>query len=321
MADTPVIYEPRRELPGGTPHAVLIAGDEEYRSEEMLPQLGKILAVHHGFRVTMLFSLDPQTGVIDPNQQRHLPGLEALEEADLMVIFTRFRNLPDESMSRIDAYLQAGKPVVGIRTSTHAFAIDQGSYRHYSWNHTGEKWPQGFGREILGETWINHHGQHGRQGTRGRPVAGQEGHPILRGVDPYWAPTDVYGVRLPLPGDAQPLVEGLVLTGMKSTDPPVTGELNDPSMPIAWTKTYAASGGRRGRAFTSTAGASQDFADANLRRLLVNACYWGLGREADIDPERSVDLVGEYRPSPFAFGGFRKGIRPEDHRLRESLPR
>lgn len=317
MKDCVLEFQPKGSLAKSAPRAVLVAGDEEYRSEETLPQLGKILAVHHGFHVTMLFSIDAKTGVIDPNQQKNIPGLASLADADLMVIFTRFRNLPDDQMKPIVDYVNAGKPIVGIRTATHAFSLDQGSYKNYSWNYAGSEkaWHGGFGRHILGETWINHHGHHGHQATRGVAVEANTSHPILRGVKPFFAPTDVYGVRLPLPGDSVPLVNGRVLTGMKSTDRPLLGPKNDPEMPIAWTKTYEGNGGRRGRVFTSTAGASQDFADENVRRMLVNACYWSLGRESAIDPGSDVSIVGSFRPTPFSFGGFQRGVRPEDHKL------
>ncbi len=80
--------------PGSGKHIVLVSGDEEYRSEEGLPQLGKILATHHGFKCTVLFPIDAETGEIDPGNQNNIPGLEALDDADLMVILTRFRDLP-----------------------------------------------------------------------------------------------------------------------------------------------------------------------------------------------------------------------------------
>src|SRR5262249_32078621 len=91
-------------------HVVLISGDEEYRSEETLPQLAKILTKHHGFKCTVLFAIDPKTGEINPQVNNNIPGLEALKTADLMVIFTRFRNLPDEQMKYIIDYVEAGKP-------------------------------------------------------------------------------------------------------------------------------------------------------------------------------------------------------------------
>ena len=311
-----VVY-PGGDGPGRGKHIVLISGDEEYRSEEALPQLGKILSVRHGFQCTVLFPIDPQDGTINPNVS-NIPGLEALDTADLMVIFTRFRDLPDEQMEPIVRYLEAGKPVVGIRTATHAFNIPPGKkYSKYSYNSRDESYPQGFGRQVLGETWISHHGRHGVQSTRGILAPGQQHHPILRGIrdGDIWGPTDVYGVRLPLPGDSQPLVLGQVLTGMRPDDPPLEGAKNDPMMPIAWIKTYEGKEGRRGRVFCSTIGAATDLVSEGTRRLLVNACYWAVGLEDQIPEKSNVDLVGPYEPSPFKFNGFRRGVRPEDHAL------
>jgi hypothetical protein len=126
----------------------------------------------------------------------------------------------------------------------------------------------------------------------------------------------VYGVRLPLPGDSQPLVLGQVVAGMKPADPPVEGKKNDPMMPIAWVKSYTPAGGKKARVFTSTMGSSQDLESEGFRRLLVNACYWGVGMEDRIPEKSKVDLVGEYRPSPFGRDGFRKGLKPADLRLK-----
>ena len=133
--------------PGKGKKVVLVSGDEEYRSEEALPQLAKILARHHGFDCTVVFAIDPATGMINPNTNDNIPGLEKLASADLMVIATRFRNLPDEQMKHVDAFLKAGKPVVAMRTATHAFNIPEGrAYRRYSWDFPGEGFAQGFGR-------------------------------------------------------------------------------------------------------------------------------------------------------------------------------
>jgi type 1 glutamine amidotransferase len=299
--------------PGRGKRVVLISGDEEYRSEEALPQLAKILAKHHGFTCTVLFAIDPGTGAINPNQNDNIPGLEALKTADLMIIFTRFRNLPDEQMQHIVEYVESGRPIVGLRTATHAFD-PKGStpFARYGWK--SKEWEGGFGRQILGETWINHHGKHGQQSTRGVIAAGQESHPILRGIGDgdMWGPTDVYGVRLPLPGDSQPLVLGQVLSGMQSADAAVEGKQNDPMMPIAWTKTYTTPSGKTGRVFTTTMGASQDLLSDGLRRLLVNACYWALRMEEQIPVQSNVALVGKFEPRPFRHNGFVPGLKPAD---------
>ena len=83
-----LVFQPHGHAKGK--NIVLISGDEEYRSEESLPQLAKILSTYHGFRCTVLFAINPKDGTIDPNQLDNIPGLEALDSADLMVILTRF---------------------------------------------------------------------------------------------------------------------------------------------------------------------------------------------------------------------------------------
>jgi hypothetical protein len=299
--------------PGKGKHVVLVSGDEEYRSEEALPQLAKILARRHGFKCTVLFAIDPKDGTINPNKNDNIPGLEALQTADLMVIFTRFRNLPDEQMKYVVDYVESGRPVIGLRTATHAFNLKGGSkYARYSWQN--KDWPGGFGKQVLGETWVSHHGAHKAQSTRGVLAPDAAGHPILRGVHDgdVWGPTDVYGVRLPLPADSKPLVLGQVLRGMQPTDKAVAGPKNDPMMPVAWTKTYTGTSGKAARVFTTTMGASQDLLSEGLRRLLVNACYWAVGLEDKIPAKSKVDLVGEYEPRPFGNDGFNKGVKPAD---------
>jgi hypothetical protein len=309
-ADEPwIVYDGFDGLGKGK-HIVLVSGDEEYRSEEALPQLGKILAKHHGFKCTVLFAINPIDGTIDPIVKNNIPGLEALKSADLMVLFTRMRDLPDEQMKHIVDYVESGKPIVAIRTATHAFDQKSKTYKKYNWQ--DKETNGGFGRWALGETWISHHGDHGKESTRGVIAPGAEKHPIVRGADDIWGPTDVYGVRLPLPDDSQPLVLGEVLTGMKSTDKAVAGKKNDPRMPIAWIKSYKTESGKTGKSFTTTMGASQDLENQGLRRLLVNACYWATGLEAKIPDRANVDIVGEYKPRPFRFGGAAKGVKPAD---------
>ena len=306
--------------PGKGKHIVLVAGDDEYRSEEALPQLGKILAKHHGFKCTVLFPIDPEDGTIKPDYQKNIPGLEAVAAADLVVLGLRFRDLPDEQMKHFADYLDSGKPILALRTSTHAFAIPANkTYGKWGWQSKEKGWEGGFGRTVLGETWISHHGRHGSQATRGILARGQEKHPVLRGLKDgdIWGPTDVYGVRLPLPEDSKPLVLGQVLEGMQPDDKPLEGAKNAPMMPIAWTKSFTGASGKTARTFTTTMGAAQDFSSEGLRRLLVNACYWALGMEDQIPPKSKVDLVGEYHPSPFKFNGFKPGVKPEEHKLAE----
>jgi type 1 glutamine amidotransferase len=305
--------------PGKGKHIVLVAGDDEYRSEEALPQLGKILAKHHGFKCTVLFPIDPADGTIKPTHQQNIPGLEALKTADLMVMALRFRDLPDEQMQHLVDYIESGRPIVALRTSTHAFALRSSkTFARYDWQSKEPGYEGGFGKQVLGETWVAHHGGHGSEATRGILVNGQENHPILRGIKDgdIFGPTDVYRVNLPLPGDSQPLVLGQVVAGMKFDDPPVEGKKNDPMMPVAWTKTYRGVSGKTARIFTTTMGASQDLAYEGTRRMLVNACYWALGMEEKIPARSNVEIVGTYEPSKFSFTDYKKGVTPQDHELR-----
>ena len=232
-----------------------------------------------------------------------------------MVIATRFRELPDEQMKHIVDYVESGRPIVGLRTATHAFSYQRNPDSPYAhWHFRSEEWPGGFGQQVLGDTWINHHGRHGQESTRGVVAPGAAGHPILRGVDDVWGPTDVYGLRN-LGDDANVLLLGAVVAGMSPDDPPVEGPKNDPMVPIAWTRSYTGAGGKAARVFTTTMGASTDFESEGLRRLLVNAVYWGLGMEDRI-PERSdARVVGEYAPTDFGFGSQAVGVMPSAHAL------
>jgi type 1 glutamine amidotransferase len=310
--DTSLVFE-GGDGPGKGKHVVLVSGDEEYRSEEALPQLAKILSKHFGFKCTVLFAID-KDGTINPNVNNNIPGLEALKTADLMVIALRFRNLPDDQMKHFVEYVERGGPIVGLRTATHSFNIPKGkTYSKYSYNAGDKGWEGGFGKQILGETWVNHHGQHGKEGCRGVAVVGQESHPILKGIKAgdIFGTTDVYTVKLPLK-DCTPIVLGEVTETLKDDSKPVAGKKNDPMMPIAWTKTYAADNGKVGRVFTTTMGASQDLQWEGTRRMIVNGCFWAAGLEASIPEKSNVAIVGTFEPLPFKFGGHKKGVKPAD---------
>ena len=291
---------------------VLIAADDEYRSEELIPQLGKILAVHHGFRCTVLFPMDRKNGVIDPEVKDDIPGLEALAEADLLVLFARFRELPDSQMRRILDYMDSGRGVVGLRTSTHAFRYKDRPDSPYARHSFDSLEPSGgFGREVLGETWIAHYGEHNVESTRGVIPTEAKDHPIVRGCEDIWGPSDVYAITT-LSGDSQPLVLGQVLKGMKAEDEP---NLEKGPVPVAWVKTYRGEMGKTSRVFNTTMGHAEDLLSEGFRRLLVNGCYWAMGMEDQIPDRSEVELVGKYRPTPIGFGGHLRGVKPRDHRI------
>jgi hypothetical protein len=301
--------------PGKGKNVVLIAGDDgEYHSEEALPQLAKILAVRHGFKCTVLFPLDPD-GTIDPHQNRDLQGLDALRNADLLILFMRWRDLPDKQMAMLTDYVQSGRPIIAIRTGTHPFQLRTSkTYERWSWDSKVPGWEGGFGRKVLGETWVAHHGQHGKQSTRAWFAPGAAENPLLRGIDDggIWVPTEVYEVRLPMLPTCKPLLLGQVLSGLHPTDSPVPGTVNDPKMPVAWTNTYTTPDGKQARIFVSTMGAADDMESEQLRRLLVNATYWSVGLEDQIPPKAKVDLVGDYHPHSYLSETYTKGVRPSD---------
>lgn len=301
------------EGPGRGKHIVFLSGDEEYRSEEGLPMLAKILSQRHGFKCTVLFALDSD-GTINPENNASLPDAEALDSADEIVMLLRWRNWPDEQMKHfVDAY-ERGVPIIGLRTATHAFK-SSGTYKAYNT----------FGKRVLGEDWVNHWGKHKSEATRAIQEGSANGDPILNGVSDIFVTTDVYEAHPP--ADVKILFRGQVLKGMNPTDPPADYKkktnkkeeqgINDPMMPIAWTRLNKNDEGKENRVFCTTMGAASDLQNESLRRLVVNAAYWGLG--LNVPAMADVRYLDEYKPSTYGFGGYRRGIKVEDHGLGKIL--
>jgi type 1 glutamine amidotransferase len=291
--------------PGHGKHIVFLAGDHEYRSEEALPALARILAKHYGFKCSVFFTTDPKTGFIEPGSS-NMAGLEALKTADLLVIFLRFQDFPDAEMQHVADYLDRGGPVVGFRTATHSFQIKRpdAKFLKFHWQ-TGEAYPGGFGRQILGETWVSHYGTNHKMSSRLILQPDQLTHPILRGVKDVWVQSGGYTAN-PIEGSVI-LANGEILNGMTPDSPPAQGKQQ---MPVAWYRTYTGTSGRSGRVFTTTHGASEDLLNDGFRRMSVNACLWAAGLEKNIQPDNDISFVGPYHPTTFAFGGFVKGITP-----------
>lgn len=308
-----ITYEPQGKVQQGK-EVVLLAGDEEYRSEEALPQLAKILSERHGLRATVLFSYG-ENGMIDPKAGGTLGNPEALDTADVIVLGLRFRHWPDETMKKFQEAMDRGVGVVALRTSTHSFNFPKDSpWFSWSWNNRG-----GFGKKVLGETWVSHWGVHGKEATRGVIELESARNPLLHGVKDVYGDTDVYEAYPP--ADATILMRGLVLESLSKDAKPLEAEkqrsndkqvqkINDPAMPIVWTREVKNEAGTTNRVMTTTMGSASDLLNEGFRRLLVNAVYWGLGESV---PEKAnVDLVGEYVPSKYAFDGFKKNIKAED---------
>lgn len=312
-----VSYE-GKEGPGKGKHVVLLAGDEEYRSEESLPMLAKILSERHGFKTTVLFSVDGE-GVIDPKAVTSLGKPETLDSADALILGLRFRAWPDETMKKFDAAMNRGVPIVALRTSTHAFNFPKDSdWSKWSWNNAG-----GFGKNVLGETWVSHWGSHGKQATRGIVEPGAEKNPLLNGVSEVFGDTDVYEAYPPK--DATILLRGLVLENMDPEAKPLEGEkaratdkatqkLNEPAMAVAWSREVKNEAGSTNKVMTTTMGSASDLVNEGLRRLVVNSVFWGLG--LDVPAKADVTPVGDFVPSKYRFGGHKPGVKAADLELK-----
>lgn len=296
--------------PGHGKKIVLIAAESSYRSELSMPLMGRILA-RHGFDCTVLFAIDPTNGTIDPRVRDNIPGLEELQDADLLVLFMRWRELPDDQMKQIVDYAESGRPIIGIRNATHPFryADDHESpYAKYDWDSQSPR--GGWGREVLGETWVAHYGKNLVESTRCEVINFAASHPIFRGTRrSFWIADDVYGVSEQLAGDSQPLLLGQPLKGWSADDAEVEEK---PPVPIAWTKTYTGSAGKAARIFTTTMGHADAFRVEDFRRMLVNACYWCVGLEDDVDPHSDVRMSGSFDPGPIGSKGLKLGTKPSD---------
>jgi type 1 glutamine amidotransferase len=292
-------------------HIVLIAGDEEYRSEESLPMLAKILSQRHGFKCTVLFSA-AEDGTITPNDGTSLTNPEAIDKADLFITSLRFRTWPEESLARFEKAMDSGKPIIGLRTSTHAFTKNR---------------LDGFGKKVLGEKWVSHWGKHKSEATRGIIEPGAEGSPLLHGISDVFGTSDVYEAYPP--SDATVLLRGQVLAGMTPDSKPAEyqkkrlsdkqeQEVNSPMMPVAWTRLNETESGHTNRVLCTTMGAANEFENESLRRLVVNGVYWGLQMEVPL--KANVTFVDEYKPGFYGFNGYRKGMKVSDLGLGKAMP-
>lgn len=299
----PLIFEGAQGIGNGK-HVVFLAGDHEYRSEETLPALARILAKHHGFKCTVLFNLDAETGEIVPGNS-NMPSMEALDTADLAVVFLRFQAFPHEQMSHLDAYLNRGGPVVGLRTATHAFKMKATDpFPKYSFDYKGADYEFGFGHQVLGQTWVGHYGKNHTQSTRITIVDDKRSHPILRGVGDIWVQAGGYVGK---PVDGEILTMAQPLNGMTSDSP---ADETKPPMPSEWTRTYKGDSGKTGRVFTTLYGTPEDITNDGYRRLVVNGILWSLGLESAIKPELNIEFVGPFKPNTFG-AGYALGVKPE----------
>ena len=293
---------------------VLVSGDEEYRTEESMPMLAKILAEKHGFTCKVLFSWDKSGKYIDPDNHEGVRGWHYLDNADLMIIGTRFRVPSTEDAKHITKFLNDGKPVIGIRTSTHAFKwLSDRSFG-------GKITFKDFGPKVLGEGWVSHHGKHKIEGARGVIEAANANHPVLRGVNDVFGPSDVYGINALTAKDTI-LMRGQVTANLNPRSKAVPKK-NNPMQPLAWLHPYVSPSGSKGTSFCTTMGASVDLASEDLRRLIVNASYHLTG--LDVPTKADVSYVDPFYPSFYGFTKDKKNywmkldMQPSDYGLGKS---
>jgi uncharacterized protein len=223
---------------------VVVAGDGEYESHQTMQVVAKDIEQQLGHHVSFC-----SPDIIEDNPGfpvSSFAGLEALADADLLVIFTRFRRLPEEQMQLFVDYVSRNGPVVGLRTATHAFHYPEGSKWEY--------WNDGFGRDVLGSPWIAHHGHSSTTVVRRAPG---EDHEVLEGVeDEFSSPSWLYLVELE--EGCRPLLLG----------EPVNPERAPQLGPVCWVREADR------RVLSTTLGQQGDFNIPSFRRLLVNAARW-----------------------------------------------
>ena len=307
-----ITYEPGQG-PGGGKHIVFVCGEWEYRCEESLPMMAKILAERHGFKCTVLFSINPENGTVDPSVTTNIPGMKTLKTADMMVVFAMDLKLPDNQMKHFADFIEGDKPVFGIRCSLLSFKYGKDKDSKYAgYDHNNRR--GGYPQDLFGLVWSGHYGEQAKESTRGLRAGFQEKSRILRGVYHVWGPTDVYRVPA-LPEDATVYMYGQVLTGMNPNDPP---NLKKCVMPMVWTRQIKGKDGKARKVVFSTIGASQDMESEDLRRLYVNCTYWAMGMERKIPKKADVNYVGgDWKASTFGRETYKKGLRPADYAIKK----
>lgn len=239
----------------GSAHVVFVTGDHEYGGEETMPLLADELERNYDLKATVLKAFP------DQNAEENIPGLEALAEADLAIFYLRWRRLPEEQVTHIDAYVKSGRPVMGFRTTSHSFKYPEGHpLEHWNaWAADTFGAPPGWGQD--GHTHYGHEAS-----TDVSIIESAADHPVMKGVTgPFHVRSWLYHV-LPKwpPSDATRLLMG------KAIDPNKPAEDN----PVAWTWTNK----HRGRVFFTTLGHPEDFVAEPMERLVINAVHWCLDR-------------------------------------------
>lgn len=256
------------------PLIVFVTGDHEYSGEFTMPLLAADLEKNYNMRTVVLKSHP------DQNAEENIPGLDTLKHADLAVFFLRWRRLPAGQLAPIDKYLKSGKPVIGFRTSTHAFNYPEG-HASREWNAFGERAfgaPPGWG----GEANHTHYGH--ESSTDVSVIEEQAAHPVLKGVDKsFHVRSWLYKVLPDYPAKGSTWL----LMG-KAVDPNKEDAIENP---VAWTWTSASGA----KTFMTTLGHPEDFREEAVQRLFVNAVHWALDKPVPDQWAGKVDINVPYR--------------------------
>jgi len=223
------------------PHVVFLVGENEYKTAESLPGFAKTELESRGLRCTFVHA--------DAKNENLFPGIDALRTADLLFISVRRRPPSDEQLAAIRAYIESGRPVVGIRTASHAFHL---------LNKPGG-WPE-FDRDVIGGSYNMHFGKGEPTVMSALEKAGK--HPILSGVPATFNSEETLYRNPKLAESATPLLRGKVGPGGKENHY------------VAWTNVY-----KGGRVFYVALGGPDDFKSDAFRRLVRNGVFWALERE------------------------------------------
>ncbi len=255
------------------PLIVFVCGDHEYSGEETLSQLARVLEMNYGFRTKVIRSYP------DQNAERNIPGLEALADADLAVFYLRWRLLPADQIAHIDAYMKSGKPIMGFRTSTHAFNYPAGDALA-GYNAFPEK---AFGAPP-GWDGPAKHTHYGHQSSTDASIIPAKGkHPILKGVAPsFHVRSWLYRVLPDYP------VKGTEWLMMGKA---VNADKSAVEQPIAWTWENS----HKARVFFTTMGHPEDFSVEPFQRMVVNAIHWELGLKVPSRWKGKLDINVPYR--------------------------
>lgn len=255
------------------PLIVFVTGDHEYSGEQTLPLIAAELEKNYGFDTKVLKAYP------DQNAEKNIPGLEALKDADLAIFYLRWRQLPPDQLAHIEAYLKSAKPLIGFRTSTHAFNFPAND-PSVRWNAFGEfalNAPPGWG----GKAGHTHYGH--TSTTEVSIIEAAKKHPILKGVMPNFKVSSwLYHVLpdYPVKGSEWLLMGKAINPERKAID-----------NPVAWTGTnsYGA------KIFTTTLGHPEDFQVEAFQRLIINAIHWELGKKVPKKWKGKIEIKVPYR--------------------------